>query len=165
MSTAETGAVRARRAERSTSRRGLLAGLLLTVLLALAALSGCGNEEPTLPEATRTTGGDVGAVSTAADGAQEITLETGDDYVFTPDAFTVAPGQVRLTVRNTADQLTHNFLFTAGKGPAEITEQIPVLAPGESKTIEFTVSTPGDYPFECSFHAALGQVGTMTVAG
>jgi plastocyanin len=40
-----------------------------------------------------------------------------------------------------------------------------VLAPGESKTIEFTVTAPGDYPFECSFHAALGQVGTMTVSG
>jgi len=158
-------AVRARRGRRSVPRRGLLAGLLLTVLLALAALSGCGNDEPTLPEATRTPGGDVGAVSTAADGFQEITLETGDDYVFTPDAFTVAPGQVRVTVRNTADQLTHNFVFTAGKGPAEISEQIPVLAPGESKTIEFTVTAPGDYPFECSFHAALGQVGTMTVSG
>jgi plastocyanin len=140
----------------------LLAGLLLTVLV---ALSGCSNSEPTLPAATRTTGGDVGAVTTAADGFQQITLETGDDYVFTPDAFTVAPGQVRLTVRNTADQLTHNFRFTAGKGPAEITQQIPVLAPGESKTIEFTVTAPGDYPFECTFHTALGQVGTMTVTG
>jgi plastocyanin len=141
---------------------GLLAGLLLVVLV---ALGGCGGSEPTLPEATRSAGGDVGAVSTAADGFQEITLETGDDYVFTPDTFTVAPGQVRLTVRNTADQLTHNFVFTPETGPAPITEKIPVLAPGETKTIEFTVSAPGDYPFECSFHAALGQVGTMTVSG
>jgi plastocyanin len=165
MSTAVPGAAGARPGRRPAPRVGLLAGLLLTVLLALAPLSGCSNSEPTLPEATRTTGGDVGALSTAPDGFQEITLETGDDYVFTPDTFTVAPGQVRLTVRNTADQLTHNFRFTAGKGPAEIAEQIPVLAPGESKTIEFTVTAPGDYPFECSFHAALGQVGTMTVSG
>jgi plastocyanin len=68
-------------------------------------------------------------------------------------------------VRNTAGQLTHNFMFGKGTGPAQITEQIPVLAPGESKTIEFTVTAPGDYPFECTFHAALGQVGTMTVRG
>ncbi|WP_246080997.1 cupredoxin domain-containing protein [Modestobacter altitudinis] len=147
---------------RPAPRGGLLAGLLLVVLV---ALGGCGNSEPTLPEATRSAGGDVGSVSTAADGFQEITLETGDDYVFTPDTFTVAPGQVRLTVRNTADQLTHNFVFTADTGPVPIAEKIPVLAPGESKTIEFTVSAPGDYPFECSFHAALGQVGTMTVSG
>ncbi|WP_299955259.1 plastocyanin/azurin family copper-binding protein [uncultured Modestobacter sp.] len=128
-------------------------------------LTGCSNEQPTLPEATRTTDGEVGAVSTAADGVQEITLETGDDYVFTPDAFTVAPGQVRLTVRNVGDQLTHNFLFTADAGPEEITEQIPYLAPGQSETIEFTVTVPGDHRFECSFHTALGQVGTMTVSG
>ena len=109
--------------------------------------------------------GTSGRCSTAADGVQEITLETGDDYVFTPATFTVAPGQIRLTVRNTADQLTHNFVFTADTGPAPITETIPVLAPGESQTIEFTVTAPGDYPFECTFHAALGQVGTMTVSG
>jgi plastocyanin len=165
MRTALPGAPGAGRDGRPTPRSGLLAGLLLTVLLALAALSGCSNDQPTLPQATRTTGGDVGAVRTAADGAQEITLETGDDYVFTPATFTVAPGQVRLTVRNSAKQLTHNFMFTAGKGPAAISEQIPVLAPGASQTIEFAVSVPGDYPFECSFHAALGQVGTMTVTG
>ena len=158
MSTAAPRAAGARRGGRS-------AGLLVALLLALVALSACNNQEPTLPQATRTTGGDVGAVRTAGDGAQEITLETGDDYVFTPDTFTVAPGQVRVTVRNDADQLTHNFMFTAGKGPAEIAEQIPVLAPGESKTVEFTVTTPGDYPFECTFHVALGQVGTMTVRG
>jgi len=164
MSTAAPGAFRAPRRGRPGPRVGRPAGLL-AVLLALTVLTGCSNAEPTLPEATRTTGGDVGAVSTAADGVQEITLETGDDYVFTPDTFTVAPGEVRLTVRNTADQLTHNFLFTAGKGPAEISEQIPVLAPGESKTIDFSVTAAGDYPFECSFHVALGQVGTMTVSG
>jgi plastocyanin len=165
MRTAAPRAAGARPGARPAPRSGLLAGLLLTALLALAVLTGCSNQEPTLPAATRTTGGDVGAVSTAADGVQEITLETGDDYVFTPGTFTVAPGQVRLTVRNTADQLTHNFMFTKGTGPAEITQQIPVLAPGESKTIEFTVTAPGDYLFECTFHAALGQVGTMTVSG
>ena len=159
------GAARAATGGRSAPRRGLLAGLLLMVLLGLGVLSGCSNEQPTLPAATRTTSADVGAVSTAADGFQEITLETGDDYVFTPATFTVAPGQVRLTVRNVADQLTHNFEFTADTGPAPIVEKIPVLGPGDSETIEFTVTAPGDYPFECTFHARLGQVGTMTVSG
>ena len=139
--------------------------MLAVLLLGVALLAGCSNREPTLPEATRTAGGDVGTVKTDAAGVQAITLTTGDDYVFTPDHFTVAPGQVQLTVRNTAKQMTHNFAFTQGKGPAAITEQIPVLAPGQSQTITFTVTTPGDYPFECSFHVALGQVGTMTVSG
>jgi plastocyanin len=158
MNTAVRGAPGARRGGRT-------AALLLTAFLGAGLLIGCSNSEPALPEATRTAGADVGAVRTAADGFQEITLTTGDDYVFTPATFTVAPGQVRLTVRNDAEQMTHNFLFTEGTGPAAITEEIPVLAPGQSKTIEFTVSAPGDYPFECSFHVALGQVGTMTVSG
>jgi len=165
MSTAAARTAGALPPSRRASRSGRPAGPLLAVLLALVALTGCSNTEPTLPDATRTTGGDVGALSTASDGFQEITLETGDDYVFTPPTFTVAPGKVRITVRNSADQLTHNFLFTAGAGPAEITEQIPILAPGQTKTIEFTVDAAGDYPFECSFHAQLGQVGTMTVSG
>ncbi len=141
------------------------ARVLLAVLLLAAGLAGCSNRTPATPEATRTAEAGVGEVTTGADGVQEITLETGDDYVFTPDAFTVAPGPVRLTVTNVAAQLTHNFTFTTGAGPAEITEEIPLLAPGQSETIEFTVADPGDYPFECSFHVALGQVGTMTVTG
>ena len=107
----------------------------------------------------------VGTVTMAPDGVQEITLETPDDYVFVPDSFTVAPGPVRLTVRSTADQMVHNFRFTPGEGPAAIDEEIPLLEPGESDTIEFEVSAVGDYGFDCSFHLQLGQVGTMTVTG
>jgi len=158
-----SAAARTRGTRRTTPRRGP-AGALLSGALALAVLTGCSNSEPTLPEVTRATSADAGVVQTAPDGVQEITLETGDDYAFTPAAFTVAPGPVRLTVRNTAKQLTHNFLFSEGQGPADIVEQIPFLGPGDSKTIEFTAGAPGDYPFECSFHLALGQVGTMTVS-
>ena len=165
MSTTVPGAAGARRGGLPGPRRTWRAGLLPACLVAVAVLSGCDNAQPALPEATRTAGGDVGAVSTAADGFQEITLETGDDYVFTPDTFTVAPGQVRLTVRNSAEQMVHNFEFSAGQGPAAIAEKIPVLPPGDVQTIEFTVTATGDYPFECTFHLALGQVGTMTVQG
>ena len=139
--------------------------LAISLLLTGALLAGCSNESPATPAATRSADAGVGEVTVGEDGVQEITLETGDDYVFTPDSFTVAPGDVRLTVTNTAAQLTHNFMFTTGAGPADITEQIPLLAPGQSETIEFTVAEAGDYPFECTFHTALGQVGTMTVSG
>jgi len=165
MSRALPGAgVAPRRGPRARGRAALAGPVLTGALLAGALLAGCGNDEPTLPQVTRTAGGEAGAVTTTADGIQEILLETGDDYVFTPATFTVAPGTVRVTVRNTAAQLTHNFVFTPDTGPAPIAEGIPYLGPGESDTIEFTVEAPGDYPFECSFHAALGQVGTMTVA-
>jgi len=138
-------------------------GLLLGLVLVSGLLVGCGGEAS--PEAPATTAAGVGTVTIADDGVQEITLQTQDDYVFTPDRFTVEPGPVRLTVVNVAEQMTHNLKFTTGKGPEEISEGISILAPGEEKTIEFEVTAPGDHPFECSFHFQLGQVGTMTVRG
>jgi plastocyanin len=139
-------------------------GALLGSLMLSWVLAGCGAEDPPAPAAAPTVAG-VGQVTTAADGAQEITVQTQDDYVFVPDRFTVDPGTVRLTVVNVADEMTHNLEFTPGAGPEEIAAGIPLVAPGEEKTIEFTVTAPGDHPFECTFHVQLNQVGTMTVRG
>jgi plastocyanin len=146
------------------SRRGraLLAGGVLVA----AVLTGCGGGGETAgQEPAPSSGPALGTVTTAPDGVQEVTLQTQDDYVFTPSAFTVAPGEVRLTVVNVAEQMTHNFRFTPGDGPAPIDPEIPLLTPGESRTIEFTVGPPGEYGFECSFHTQLQQYGTMTVSG
>jgi plastocyanin len=131
---------------------------------AMVLLAGCGGDSPAANPAPRTADG-VGTVTVAPDGVQEVTLQTQDDYVFTPDHFTVAPGKVRVTVTNVAKETTHNFDFTPDAGPTRVDASIPLLAPGEKKTIDFDVETPGDYPFQCSFHVQLGQVGTMTVRG
>ena len=103
-------------------------------------------------------------MTTGADGVQEVTLQTQDDYVFTPSSFTVAPGPVRLTLINVGEQMVHNFRFRPDTGPAAIEEQIDILPAGEEETVEFEVTDAGEYPFECSFHLQLGQVGTMTVS-
>jgi plastocyanin len=129
-----------------------------------SVLAGCGAASGA-PAASPPVDPSVGTVTTTPDGVQEITLQTQDDYVFTPDTFTVAPGQVRLTVVNVAKQMTHNLRFTPGQGPEQIQPEIPLLAAGDRKTIEFTVAQPGEYAFECSFHIQLDQVGTMTVSG
>ena len=144
------------------SRRGR--ALLARGVLVATVLTGCGGGTAE-QQAAPSSGPAPGTVTTAPDGVQEVTLQTQDDYVFTPDAFTVAPGAVRLTVVNAARQTTHNFRFTPGDGPEAIEPEIPLLAPGESRTIEFTVTAPGDHGFECSFHTQLGQFGTMTVSG
>jgi plastocyanin len=132
------------------------------VAAVVVVLTGCGGSAPQGDAGAATAPG-VGEVTTGADGVQEITLQTQDDYVFVPDRFTVDPGQVRVTVVNVAEEMTHNFVFTPGAGPEEIAEGISLLAPGEEETVEFTVEAPGDHPYECSFHVQLGQVGTMTV--
>ena len=133
-----------------------------TVVVAATVLVGCGGEEPA-PPATEARPG-VGEVTTAADGAQEITLQTQDDYVFLPDSFTVEPGTVRLTLINVGEQMVHNFRFMPDEGPEEISTQIDLLPAGQEATIEFEVTEAGEYPFECTFHVQLDQVGTMTVA-
>ena len=143
-----------------------IGALVIGVVLAGGALAGCGGSRGgATATASSPANASLGKVTTGADGVQEVTLQTQDDYVFTPDHFTVAPGKVRLTVTNVAKQLTHNFRFTPDKGPEPISAEIPLLSPGDSKTIEFTVTEAGEHPFECSFHIQLGQTGTMTVSG
>ncbi len=116
------------------------------VLVASALLTGCGAEEPA-PPATEARPG-VGEVTTAADGVQEVTLQTQDDYLFLPDSFTVEPGAVRLTVINVGEQMVHNFRFTPGEGPEEIGAEVDLLAAGQEVTIEFEVTEPGEHAFE-----------------
>jgi plastocyanin len=142
------------------SRRGraLLAGAVLVATV----LTGCGGG--TAEQAAPSSGPAPGTVTTAPDGVQEVTLQTQDDYVFTPNRFTVAPGKVRLTLVNAAEQMTHNLQFDDGKGPEPIGAGIDYLAPGQEMTIDFEVSVPGDHPFTCTFHTQLGQTGTMTVS-
>ncbi len=145
-------------------RKRRVAALGVGMILAGSLLAGCGTARTAAPPAPSSAPG-VGVVKTDPDGVQEVTIQTQDDYVFTPNKFTVAPGTVKLTVTNVGKELTHNFRFTPGKGPAPIAAEIPLLTSGQKKTIQFTVTTPGDYGFECSFHVQLGQVGTMTVRG
>jgi plastocyanin len=135
------------------------------MVLLPAVLAGCGSDDAPGSGSAPATAEEVGTVTVAPDGVQEITLQTQDDYVFTPDHFTVDPGKVRLTVVNVAEQMTHNFIWTPDAGPEPIGASISLLAPGQEMTIDFEVEVPGDHPFECSFHVQLGQVGTMTVRG
>jgi plastocyanin len=147
-----------------TATRTLVSGPCkkATMVATAMVLLGCSKEPAAPPPAEPQAG--VGEVTTGADGVQEITLQTQDDYVFTPDSFTVQPGQVRLTVTNVGKQMVHNFRFTPDTGPVPIEAQIDILPAGEEETVEFEVAEPGEYPFECSFHIQLDQVGTMTVS-
>ena len=152
------------------TRRGLAAGPgpragVATAMVGLLVLAGCGGAESGGTAAAPSTAEGVGEVTVAPDGVQEITVQTQDDYVFVPDSFTVDPGKVRLTVINVAEEMTHNLEFPHEQAPAPIGAGVDLVAPGQEITIDFEVSEPGDYPFACTFHLQLGQVGTMTVRG
>jgi plastocyanin len=149
---------------RGRELRGRIAATAAGALVAVGGLAGCGSE-PAGGSAAPSPPPEVGTVTTAADGVQEITLQTQDDYVFTPHSFTVSPGRVRLTVVNAAEEMVHNLRFTPGEGPEPIEPEIDLLTAGQEKTIEFEVTVPGDHEFVCTFHTQLGQVGAMTVKG
>jgi len=151
-----------KRARRTTALRG--GGALLGLVVLSGAMAGCGGDDSSAAAAPSTAEG-VGEVTMGADGVQEITVQTQDDYVFVPDSFTVDPGKVRLTVLNVAEEMTHNLEFTEDEAPAPIGAGVDLVAPGQEITIDFEVTEPGDYPFACTFHLQLGQVGTMTVRG
>lgn len=133
-------------------------------LVLFAGLAGCGGDDGSDGGSSDAATQGLGTVTIAEDGVQEVTVQTQDDYVFTPDTFTVAPGKVRLTVVNVADEMTHNLKFDEGEGPEPIGAGVDFLAPRQEMTIEFEVAVPGDHPFTCTFHAQLDQVGTMTVS-
>ena len=141
-----------------------MAALCAATVVTAGALAGCGGDSAGGGDGSSPAPSDVGTVTVAEDGVQEITLQTQDDYVFTPSSFTVAPGKVRLTLVNAAEEMTHNLQFDEGEGPEPIGAGIDFLAPGQEATIDFEVTVPGDHPFTCTFHTQLGQVGTMTVS-
>ncbi len=149
----------------STRTRIAAAAVAAVVLTGCGSGDGSGDGSGGGSAAAPSADPSLGTVTVAEDGVQEVTIQTPDDYVFVPDTFTVAPGRVRLTVESTATQATHNFRFTPDAGVEEIPEEIPLLAAGQTETIEFEVTVPGEHPFECSFHTQLGQLGVMTVRG
>lgn len=128
------------------------------VTAALLLVAGCGADDPAPPEPTPQSG--AVSVTPDADGVQAVTLVTQDNYRFVPAEFTVVPGPVRVTVDNPSDTV-HSLRY--GDAPGAPVEQIPVVRQQESASIEFTVSTPGEYQFICTFHIQFDQRGTMIV--
>ena len=130
----------------------------LIVLAAGCTLgAGCQRRTEGPPPATAVT------VTPGVGGVQEVTVsEAGPgQYRFLPDTITVRPGRVRLTFRNTGNtphNLTFSDLTAAGRRVASAT-----LHGGGQQTLDFTVTTPGQYRFVCTIHQALGQTGVLSV--
>lgn len=103
------------------------------------------------------------SVTPGADGVESVVVaEAGaGKYRFVPDQITLGVGKIRITFRNT-DATPHNLTFTtlteSGRRVA-----VPTLRGGGEESVDFTVSTPGEYRFVCTLHERLGQTGTLTV--
>lgn len=127
---------------------------LLPVAIAVVLLAGCQtqsaiNREPHAGTSTAAAG---------TDGVQDITLTTDQSYRFTPATITVHPGKVRITLKHTGTGAPHDWSLLGFPD-----DYVPLVTPGQEKSVEFTAPAPGKYTFVCTIHVNQGQTGTLIV--
>lgn len=127
----------------------LLGAMLLTALL----LAGCQSQSAINREPH--TGSSTAAV---VDGVQQVVVTTDQSYRFDPSTITVHPGKVRIVLRHVGTGAPHNWSLLGFPDAF-----VPLVTPGEQKSIEFTAPAPGKYTFVCTIHVTQGQTGTLIV--
>jgi plastocyanin len=133
---------------RPPAARLLAAGLLIAGLLAGCQSESAINREPHSGSST---------ASTVA-GVQQVTITTDQSYRFDPSTITVHPGQVRIVLRHVGTGAPHDWQLLGFPDAF-----VPLVTPGQQKSIEFTAPSPGKYTFVCTIHVAQGQTGTLIV--
>ena len=97
----------------------------------------------------------------AAAGAQRL-VEVATDNSYSQTTFTVKAGQpLELTLTNNGEAL-HNWHLLNVKDVDGKNILTPLVSPGQSATIDFTINTPGTYNFQCDVHPT-DMKGTLTV--
>jgi uncharacterized cupredoxin-like copper-binding protein len=141
----------------------LKTGAALVAVAGLLALAGCGDDDDesaasstsTEEEATEaaTTGGGGG-------GGESVSVSL-KDYSIDPADPTVEAGTVTFDVSNDG-QVDHTIEVEGPNGEDELE---PVLAPGDSGSLEVDLSKPGTYEWYCPVddHADQGMEGEITV--
>jgi plastocyanin len=139
------------------ARRRAVVQFVCAAALTIVSVSACGKPPINTP------GNSGSGTASAVNGAQQITLTTGDDYRFHPATFTVHPGKVEVILRNTGKGAPHEFEVTGF--PATF---VPLTPAGQTQAATFTAPPLVDgktttYKFECEIHVRQGQVGSMIV--
>jgi plastocyanin len=128
--------------EHTKQSRPLMLRRSASLALLVAALAGCGTNQPT---------------ARARDGRVAVTL---DDFRFDPQVIRAEPGRLRFDLVNRG-RLAHTFrLRRFGK----VVAKVPSLLPGERATKSVRVRE-GDYLIVCELanHEELGMNGTLQV--
>ena len=132
-----------------TGRYLPLAGLLLVAgLLAGCQSQSAINREPHSGSSTAAT----------VDGEQQVTITTDQSYRFSPSTITVRPGKVRIVLRHIGSGAPHDWQLIGFPDAF-----VPLVTPGQQKSVEFTAPATGKYTFICTIHVAQGQTGTLIV--
>lgn len=130
-------------------KRGMLAALCVGLVAGCAS----GLNRP-VREVTATMG---------TDQVQRLTVTTHSFY-FEPNRIVVKRGiPVELTVKNGAFFVPHDFSCEAKDAGIELDQPVGMFH--SSKTLRFTATRTGEYPFHCDVdgHAKKGMMGTLVV--
>jgi plastocyanin len=117
---------------------------------ARAHVSGTGAPRVAAPTATAT-------AEPAADGVQQVVVKATDDNHFSPDVIYARVGTIRITVLNPT-VLPQDFAVPS-LGVAS-----PTIFAGNSATVVINATSPGSYPYVCTFEEHNGMDGTLVVS-
>lgn len=133
--------------------RAAVAAPLTAAVAAAVLLTGCQTESSINrnPHEGSTT-------ASAEAGVQQVTITTDQTYRFYPSTITVHPGKVKITLKHTGTGAPHDWSLQGF--PAD---NVPLLDPGQSRSVEFTAPAPGTYTFVCTIHINQGQTGKLVV--
>ena len=82
-----------------------------------------------------------------ADGVQRTTIKM-ESYIYAPKELIVELGKpVELTLQNDSFLVPHNFLLDSPNGQRVAEADV---SGGDTDTVQFTLTTPGTYPFYCN---------------
>jgi plastocyanin len=96
--------------------------------------------------------------ASATAGVQEVVISTDQSYRFKPSTITVHPGKVRITLKHVGTGAPHDWSLQ--DFPADY---VPLVSPGQTRSVEFVAPGPGTYKFVCTIHVPQGQTGTLVV--
>ena len=113
-------------------------------------VSGTGAPKPAQASASAT-------AQPAADGVQQIVIDTLDDGHFKPDVIYAKPGQLRVTITNPS-VLPQDFEVPSLNVHSE------TIFAGRSTTVTFNVPAAGVYSFDCHFQEHEGMTGQLIVS-
>ena len=127
----------------------------VAVVATLVLLAGCSNRSASINRRPQLGGS---ASASEVNGVQQIRIDVGDTYRFSPDVITVHPGPVQVTLVHTGTGAPHDLQVLGF--PADF---VPLVNAKGTSTATFTAPAPGTYKFICTIHQAQGQIGKLIV--
>jgi plastocyanin len=133
----------------------------LSALLAIPlSISACGGSSAHGPTANPASHSAALSATNGADGVQQVTINTTDNFRFAPPSIQAKVGKLRIVLTNKGSY-PHNISFPT----LHATSSTVSGNPGQQQTtFTVTFTHAGTYDFVCTFHSSAGMKGRITVS-